>query len=159
VVEEREHARRVGRAAHLCGLGGVQRHRLFAEHGLAVRERVERHLKVRRGRRHDAHEIDFRMLDDLAPVAPDERNLKLARDRPGAFAARARNRHDPRALAGAKARYLRRTREARSDDADARRVSVSQQPSPAAKLIFAVDSKLMLTRLQWTLNLCQRGGQ
>ena len=119
VVNEREPPRRARTLPHRVGLLRVHRHRLLAQHGLARVERRRCYLRMRHGRRRDAHQINVVARHDLAPVRRDHWDVELARRPLGVLPVPARYRHDARALARAEGRKLRRAREARADDADA----------------------------------------
>src|SRR5947209_374059 len=81
---------------------------------------------MRDGRRHNADEINVRASNDLSPIARNMLDIKLTAYALRVLTMPARNRNDARALASAKARNLRRAREARADDADAYEIFFSQ---------------------------------
>src|SRR5947209_3208860 len=81
---------------------------------------------MRDGRRYNADEINVRARYYLTPIARRVLNIKLTRHALRVLTMPARNRNDARSLASAKARNLRRAREACADDADANKIFFSQ---------------------------------
>ena len=95
MIDQGKHTGRVRFLEHARSLAGVQRHRLFAEHSLAMIECCERDFHVSGRRRDDADKIDIVVRYDFLPVISNVFDAKLFCNCFRAFAMTACDRDDP----------------------------------------------------------------
>src|SRR5436190_18074156 len=103
MIDQRQYASSVGLLDHHGRLFCIHRHRLFAEYRLAMFQGCESDLHVSSGRGDNTDEIHVAMSDEFQPVVTDSFYCKLLSNSSGAFFVPARNRHNLRAHAIAKA--------------------------------------------------------
>jgi hypothetical protein len=119
MIDQGEHASFARQIGHAPGLSGIHGHRLFAKHSLASFESSERDFHVRRRRSNDAYQIDVIPGDQVFPITSHVFDAELCRNAGGVFTTPARNRHNARAPAIAKAGKLRGAGKARAHNPNA----------------------------------------